>query len=145
MDRNRRERTSPATNNRMFHPAGATNFPYEPAVLPPAGKIRFVLICSSFLHSFAQHISGLRYRCSIRTISRCSHVHHGAAASDVETHDKFRQRAEHAIRLPTVRRSREPRAIFEPASRRLPDEHTQSISIRKLLRVTYQENPTIPD
>src|SRR6266404_2956865 len=41
MDRNRRERTSPATNNRMFHPASATSFPYEPAALPLAGKIRF--------------------------------------------------------------------------------------------------------
>src|SRR6266700_974691 len=41
MERNRRERTSPATNNRMFHPASATSFPYEPAALPLAGKIRF--------------------------------------------------------------------------------------------------------
>ena len=41
MDRNRRERTSPATNNRMFHPTSATSFLYEPAALPLAGKIRF--------------------------------------------------------------------------------------------------------
>jgi len=41
MDRNRRERTSPATNNRMFHPASATSSPYEPVVPLLAGKIRF--------------------------------------------------------------------------------------------------------
>src|SRR6266446_7453371 len=145
MDRNRRERTSPATNNQKFHLAGATNFPCERAVLLPADKIPFVLIRSSFLRSFAQHIFGLRYRRSSRTISRCSRAHHEGALFDAETHDKFRQRAEHAIRLPTVPHSREPRAIFEPASRRLRDEHTQSISIRKLLRVTYQENPASPD
>src|SRR5438876_3435643 len=145
MDRNRKSRTFRETNNQIFHPAGATNYPYGRAVLPLADKIRFVLICSSFLHSFAQHVFGPRCRCSIRTISRCFRVHHEAAASDVETHDTIRPRALPATRLPMVPRSREPRAIFEPASRRLPDEHTQSISIRKLLRVTCQKNPTNRD
>src|SRR6266581_5499919 len=41
MDRNRRERTSPATNNRMFHPTSATSFPCALAALLLAGKIRF--------------------------------------------------------------------------------------------------------
>src|SRR5438270_13425745 len=41
MDRNRRERTSPVTNNRMFHPTPATNFPCVRVALPLAGKIRF--------------------------------------------------------------------------------------------------------
>src|SRR6266403_1804398 len=41
MDRNRRERTSPATNNRMFHPASATSFRCGPAAHLLAGKIRF--------------------------------------------------------------------------------------------------------
>src|SRR5437667_2608467 len=126
MDRNRKSRTFRETNNQIFHPAGATNFPCARAVLPLADKIRFVLICSSFLHSFAQHVFGPRCRCSIRTISRCFRVHHEAAASDVETHDTIRPRALPATRLPMVPRSREPRAIFEPASRRLPDELIQS-------------------
>jgi len=73
-----------------------------------------------------QHVFGPRCRCSIRTISRCFRVHHEAAASDVETHDTIRPRALPATRLPMVPRSREPRAIFEPASRRLPDELIQS-------------------
>src|SRR6266567_6572215 len=41
MDRNRRERTSPATNNRMFHPTSATSFPCVRVAHPPADKIRF--------------------------------------------------------------------------------------------------------
>src|SRR2546423_805872 len=102
MDRNRRERMFPATNNRMFHPTSATSFPCVRVALPLADKIPFVLIRSSFLRSFAQHIFGLRYRRSSRTISRCSRAHHEGALFDAETHDKFRQRAEHAIRLPTV-------------------------------------------
>src|SRR5882724_2025068 len=41
MDRNRRERTSPVTNNRMFHSASATSFPCVRVAHPPADKIRF--------------------------------------------------------------------------------------------------------
>src|SRR6266566_7796702 len=126
MGRTRKSRMFQETNNQIFHPAGATNFPYERAVLLRADKIRFALIHSPSLPSVAQHIFGLRYRCSIRTISRCFRVHHEAAASDVETHDTIRPRALPATRLPMVPRSREPRAIFEPASRRLPDELIQS-------------------
>src|SRR5438094_10673773 len=102
MDRSRRERTSPATNNRMFHPAQATSFPYVRVAHPPADKIPFVLIRSSFLRSFAQHIFGLRHQYLIRTISRCSRVHREAALFDVETHDMIHRRGEHAILLPTV-------------------------------------------
>src|SRR6266403_6029398 len=40
MDRNRRERTSPATNNQIFHRPEATNSPCEPSVLPRGDKIR---------------------------------------------------------------------------------------------------------
>src|SRR5437868_15273819 len=132
----------PATNNQIFHPAGATSFPCARAVLLRADRIRFALIHSPSLPPVAQHVFGLRYRCSIRTISRCSRVHHEGAASDVETHDMIRRHAEHAHRLPTAHRLPKPHAIFQPASRRLPDEHTQSISIRKLLRVTCPRNPT---
>src|SRR5438105_110031 len=104
MDRNRKSERFPETNSQMFHPAGATSFPCALAVLLLADKIPFVLIRLSFLRSFAQHIFGLRYRRSSRTISRCSRAHHEGALFDAETHDKFRQPAEHAIRLPTVRR-----------------------------------------
>src|SRR5205085_7803236 len=38
-----------------------------------------------------------------------------------ETHDKFRQRAEHALRLPTARRLPKPHAIFELFHRRRLD------------------------
>src|SRR5947208_8673734 len=122
MDRNRKSRTFRETNNQIFHPAGATNYPYGRAVLPPADKIRFVLICSSFLQSFAQHISGLRYRCSIRTTSLCSRVRHEAAPSGVKAPDMFRPRAERALRLRTVLHLPKPRAIFERSQLRLPDE-----------------------
>src|SRR6266487_3421120 len=104
----------PATNNQIFRLTGATNSPCARAVLLRADKIRFALIHSPSLPSVAQHIFGLRYRCSIRTTSRCFRAHHGAALFDAETHDKFRQRAEHAIRFPMVRRSPARRAIFEP-------------------------------
>src|SRR6266404_3202715 len=100
MGRTRKSRMFQETNNQIFHPTGATNFPYERAVLLRADKIRFALIHSSSLPFVAQHIFGLRYRRSIRTISRCSRVHHGAAASDVETHDMIRRHAEHALLLP---------------------------------------------
>src|SRR5438093_393520 len=104
MNRNRRERTSPATNNQIFHPASATNSPCARVVLLLADKIHFALIHWPSLPSVAQHIFGLRYRGSIQTISRCSRVHHEAAASDVETHDMIRRHAEHALLLPTVHR-----------------------------------------
>src|SRR5437868_142393 len=104
MDRNRRERTSPATSNRMFHPAEATSFPYARAVLLLADKIPFVLIRSSSLQFCAQHIFGLRHQYLIRTISRYSRVHREAALFDVETHDMIHRRGEHAILLPTVHR-----------------------------------------
>src|SRR5436309_16058860 len=145
MDRNRKSRTFRETNNQIFRPAGATNFPCARAVLLRADKIRFALIHSPSLPSFAQHISGLRYRCSTRTISRCFRAHHEAAASDVETHDMIRQRAEHAILLPTVHRSPKRRAISELAQLHLPGEPIPSSATHKRLRVTYQENPTIRD
>src|SRR6266513_4656661 len=99
MDRNRKSRMFQETNNQIFHPAGATNFPYERAVLLLADKIRFVLIRSSFLRSFAQHIFGLRFRRSSRTISRCSRAHYEGALFDAETHDMIRRHAEHALLL----------------------------------------------
>src|SRR5438477_11539747 len=104
MGRTRKSRMFQETNNQIFHPVAATNFPYERGVLPPADKIRFVPIGSSSLQSFAQHIFGLRYRGSIQTISRCSRVHHEAAASDVETHDMIRRRAARALLFRMVRR-----------------------------------------
>src|SRR6266536_4302767 len=104
----------PATNNQIFRPAGATNFPYERAVLLLADNIPFALIHSPSLPPVAQHIFGLRYRCSIRTISRCFRGHHGAALFDAETHDTIRPRALPATRLPMVPRSPARRAIFEP-------------------------------
>src|SRR5439155_23131048 len=131
MDQNRKSRTSPATNNRMFRPAGATSFPCARVVLLLADRIPFALIYSPSLPSVAQHIFGLRYRCSIRTTSRCFRAHHVAALFDAETHDKFRQRAEHAIRLPMVPRSRVPRAIFELSQLRLPDEFILSSANHK--------------
>src|SRR6266446_1344395 len=145
MDRNRRERTSPATSNRMFHPAGATSFPCARAVLLLADKIPFVLICSSFLQSFAQHIFGPRCRYSIRTTSRCSRVRHEAAPSGVKAPDMFRPRAERALRLRMVPHSPKRRAIFELSQVRLPDEPIRPSATHKPLRGTYQKNPTIPD
>ena len=51
---NRKSKMFRETNNQISHPSLSTNFPYEPAALPLADKIRFVLICSSFLQSFAR-------------------------------------------------------------------------------------------
>src|SRR6266508_5660973 len=135
----------PATNNQIFRPAGATNSPCARAVLLRADKIRFALIHSPSLPSVAQHIFGLRYRCSIRTTSRCFRAHHGAALFDAETHDKFRRHSERALLLPMVHRSPERRAISELAQLHLPDGPIRSSATHKRLRVTYQENPTIPD
>src|SRR6266699_6089862 len=126
MGRTRKSRMFQETNNQIFHPAGATNFPYERAVLLRADKIRFALIHSPSLPFVAQHIFGLRYRRSIRTISRCSRGHHEAAASDVETHDMIRRRAARALRLPTAHRLPKPHAIFELFHRRRLDESIRS-------------------
>src|SRR5438128_2371846 len=145
MDRTRKSRMFQETNNQIFHPAGATNFPYERAVLLRADKIRFALIHSPSLPFVAQHIFGLRYRRSIRTISRCSRGHHEAAASDVETRDMIRRHTERVPLLPTVHRSPKRRAISELAQLHLPGEPIRSSATHKRLRVTYQENPTILD
>src|SRR2546429_113961 len=129
----------------MFHPAGATSFPCARAALPRADKIRFALIHSPSLPSVAQHIFGLRYRRSIRTTSRCSRAHHGAAPSGAKAPDMFRPRAERALRLLMVHRSPKRRAISELAQLHLPDEPIRSTATREPLRVTYQKTPTIPD
>src|SRR5438270_3008574 len=126
----------------MFHPAGATSFPCARAVLLLADKIRFVPIGSSSLQSFAQHIFGLRYRGSIQTISRCSRVHHEAAASDVETYDMIRRRAARALLFRTVHRWPTRRAIFELFQQHLPDELIQSNANHKHPLRTSLKNPT---
>src|SRR5207237_9741972 len=96
MDRNRRERTSPATNNRIFHPAQATSFPYVRVAHSPADTIPFVLIRSSFLRSFARHMFGLRHQYLILTISRCSRVHREPALFAVATHAVTHSRGDRA-------------------------------------------------
>src|SRR5437870_5078339 len=129
----------------MFHPAGATSFPCALAVLLLADKIRFFAAPGHSAGAVLQRTCGPRCRYSIQTTSLSSPVRHEAVRSGAKAHDMIRRHAEHAILLPTVHRSPKPHAIFEPASRRLPDEHTQSISIRKLLRVTCPKNPTNRD
>src|SRR5438552_1574472 len=145
MDRNRRARTSPATNNRMFHPAGATNFPCARVVLLLADKIRFFATPGHSAGAVLQRTCGPRCRYSIQTTSLSSPVRHEAVRSGAKAHDKIRQRAEHALLLPTVHRWPTRRAIFELAQLHLPDEPIRSSATHKRLRVTYQENPTIPD
>src|SRR5437879_13700747 len=115
MDRNRRERTSPATNNRMFHPTLATSFPYEPAALLLAGKIRFFAAPGHSAGAVLQRTCGPRCRYSIQTTSLSSPVRHEAVRSGAKAPDMIRRHAEHAIRLPTVHRSPKPHAIFELA------------------------------
>src|SRR6266478_8237385 len=144
MDRNRRERTSPATSNRMFRPFGATSFPCARVVLLLADKIRFFAAPGHSAGAVLQRTCGPRCRYSIQTTSVSSPVRHEAVRSDAEAHDKIRQRAEHALLLPTVHRWPTRRAIFELAQLHLPDEPIRSSATHKRLRVTYQENPTIP-
>src|SRR5438094_328677 len=104
MDRNRKSERFPATNNRMFHPAEATSFPCALAVLLLADKIRFF---ATPLHSSAALLHptcGRRFRYSLQTTSLSSPVRHEAVRSGAKAHDKIRQRAEHALLLPTVHR-----------------------------------------
>src|SRR6266550_6039119 len=136
MDRNRKSRTSPATNNRMFRPAGATSFPCARVVLLLADKIPFALIYSPSLPSVAQHIFGLRYRCSIRTTSRCFPVRHGVVPSGAKAPDMSRPRAERALQLRMVPHSPKRHAIFELSQLRLQDEPIRSSATHKRLRVT---------
>src|SRR2546430_1235641 len=115
MDRNRKSERFPATNNRMFHPAEATSFPCARVVLLLAGKIRFFAAPAHSAGAVLQRTCGPRCRYSIQTTSLSSPVRHEAVRSGAKAHDKIRQHAEHAIRLPTVHRSPKPHAIFELA------------------------------
>src|SRR2546430_2029442 len=115
MDRNRRERTSPATNSRIFHPAGATSFPCARVVLLLADKIRFFAAHGPSARAVLQRTCGPRCRCPIHTTSLSSPVRHEAVRSVAKALDKIRQRAEHALLLPTVHRWPKRRAIVELA------------------------------
>src|SRR5436305_915286 len=115
MDRNRKSGTFPATSNRMFHPTGATNYPYALAVLLLAGKIRFFARPGHSAGAVLQRTCGPRCRYSIQTTSLSSPVRHEAVRSGAKAHDMIRRHAEHAILLPTVHRSPKPHAIFELA------------------------------
>ena len=108
-------------------------------------RIRFFAAPGHSAEAVLQRTCDLRYRHSIRTISRCSHVHHEAAPSDVEMHDMIRQHTERALPSQTARRLPKLHAIFELFHRRRLDESIRSSATHKPLRVTYQENPTIPD
>src|SRR5439155_1422302 len=115
MDRNRRERMSPATSNRMFQPAGATSFPCVRVVLLLADKIRFF---AAHAHSFGavlHRTCGPLCRYSFHPTSLSSPVRHEAVRSGAKARDMIRRHAEHAILLPTVHRSPKPHAIFELA------------------------------
>ena len=61
MDRNRRERTFPATNNQIFHRPSATSSPCEPIVPLPAGKIHFARDRSVVLAAAQIECSGCRF------------------------------------------------------------------------------------
>ena len=102
MDRNRRERTSPATSNRMFHPAGATSFPCARVVLLLAGKIRFFAAPGHSAGAVLQRTCGPRCRYSIQTTSLSSPVRHEAVRSGAKAHDMIRRHAEHAIQPAAV-------------------------------------------
>src|SRR5947207_15929856 len=129
----------------MFHPAGATSFPCALPVLLLADKIRFFAAPGHSAGAVLQRTCGPRCRYSIQTTSLSSPVRHEAVRSGAKAHDMFRPRAERALRLPTVHRSPKRRAISELAQLHLPDEPIRSTATREPLRVTYQENPTIPD
>src|SRR6266704_3094603 len=145
MDRNRRERTSPATSNRMFHPAGATSFPCARVILLLADKIRFFAAHGHSAGAVLQRTCGPRCRYSIQTTSLSSPVRHEAVRSGAKAPDMSRPRVERALRLRMVPRSPKRRAIFELFQLRLPNEPIRSSATHKRLRGTYQENPTIPD
>src|SRR5882724_30163 len=142
MNRNRRERTSPATNNRMFRPAGATSFPCALAVLLLADKIHFFAAPGHSAGAVLQRTCGPRCRYSIQTTSLSSPVRHEAVRSGAKAHDMIRRHAEHAILLPTVHHSPKRRAISELAQLHLLGEPNRSSATHKRPRVTYQENPT---
>src|SRR6266550_7903850 len=115
MDQNRKSERFPETNSQIFRPAGATNFPYERAVLLLADKIRFFAAPGHSAGAVLQRTCGPRCRYSIQTTSLSSPVRHEAVRSGAKAHDMIRRHAEHAIRLPTVHRSPKPHAIFELA------------------------------
>src|SRR5437016_51132 len=142
MDRNRRERTSPATSNRMFHPAGATSFPCARVVLLLAGKIRFFAAPGHSAGAVLQRTCGPRCRYSIQTTSLSSPVRHEAVRSGAKAHDMFRRHAEHAILLPTVHRSPKRRAISELAQLHLLGELIRSTATRTHPLRTCPRNPT---
>src|SRR6266566_4525608 len=142
MDRNRRERTSPATSNRMFRPAGATSFPCARVVLLLADKIRFFAVPAHSAGAVLQRTCGPRCRYSIQTTSLSSPVRHEAVRSGAKAHDMSRPSAEHAILLPTVHRWPTRRAIFELAQLHLPDEPIRSSATHKRLLRTCPRNPT---
>src|SRR5437667_34672 len=104
MDRNRIEEKSPATNNRMLQPAAATSFTCSRVVLLLAYKIRFFAAPWHSAEAVLQRTCGPRCRYSIQTTSLSSPVRHEAVRSGAKAHDKIRQRAEHALLLPTVHR-----------------------------------------
>ena len=99
----------------------------------PFGEIKLasLQLLGHFGGTVLQRACGPRYRCSIQTISRCSRVHHEAAASDAKTRDMSRRHAERALQLRTVHRLPKRRAIFELSQRRLPDESIRSSATHK--------------
>src|SRR5438128_2619070 len=142
MDRNRRERTSPATNNRMFHPAGATSFPYELAVLLLADKIRFFASPAHSAAAVLQRTCCPQCRYSIQTTSLSSPVRHEAVRSGAKAPDMSRPRVERALRLRMVPHSPKRRAIFELFQQHLPDEPIRSSTNHTHPLRTCPRNPT---
>src|SRR5437868_13572045 len=145
MDRNRKSRMFRETNNRMFHSAGATSFPCARVVLLLADKIRFFAAPGHSAGAVLQRTCGPRCRYSIQTTSLSSPVRHEAVGSGAKAHDMIRQRAEHAILLPTVHRSPKPHAIFELAWLHLPDGPIRSNANHTHPLGTCPRNPTSRD
>src|SRR5437879_2470933 len=143
MDRNRKSETFPATNNRMFHPAGATSFPCALVVLLLADKIRFFAAPWHSAEAVLQRTCGPRCRYSIQTTSLSSPVRHEAVRSGAKAHDKIRPRGGHALLLPTAHRSPKHQAIFELASLHLPAELIQSYAILTRPLSYFQRTHTI--
>src|SRR5205807_7151556 len=80
------------------------SFPSGQAAALRRDKTRFFATPGYFRGTVLRRVCGPRYRRSIRTISQYSRVHHEAAASDVEAHDKIRRHAEHALLFRTAHR-----------------------------------------
>src|SRR5207249_10247670 len=99
----------------MFHPTSATSFPCVRVAHLPADTIRFFAAPGHSAGAVLQRTCGPRCRYSIQTTSLSSPVRHEAVRSGAKAHDKIRQRAEHALLLPTVHRLPKPHAIFELA------------------------------